>query len=67
MWTGLKVVRKPSILYKKVAPYNSCTVSINGRLFVITSTELYDQLLQCRSDEQRIATITAWRLIHAQT
>ena len=63
-WTGLKVVRKPSRLFRKVDLWNPCTVQINGVLHTITYHDLYLQLLQCRSDEQRMAVITAWRLTH---
>lgn len=63
-WTGLKVVCRPSSLYTKVTPHNSCTVEINRVLHTITDHDLYLQLLQCRSDEQRTAAITAWKLTH---
>lgn len=66
-WTGLKVVRKPSNLFRRVEPWNSCTVEINSTLHTITDERLFSQLLQCRSDEQRIAVITAWRLTHGET
>ena len=66
-WTGLKVVRKPPFGNYKINLHNSVTVSVGNTLHTITSEELYDQLLQCRNDDQRTAVITAWRLIHDKT